>query len=98
MTGRGAGRAARRSRRCSSVVLFAWPVVAIVGTGLRIGGTWQLDHAVDTLTSESTRGVLGFTLWQAALSTVASFVLGLPAGLDPRPDRHSRAGPRCGSR
>jgi thiamine transport system permease protein len=60
------------------VVLFAWPVAAIVGTGLRTDGTWQLDDAVDTLTSASTRGVIGFTLWQAALSTLASFVLGLP--------------------
>jgi thiamine transport system permease protein len=60
------------------VVLFAWPVAAIAGTGLRTDGTWQLDHAVDTLTSESTRGVIAFTLWQATLSTLASFVLGLP--------------------
>jgi thiamine transport system permease protein len=58
--------------------LFVWPMVAIVNTGLRPGGTWHVDSAIETLTSDSTRGVLGFTLWQALLSTGASFVLGLP--------------------
>ena len=60
------------------VAFFAWPMTAIAATGLRTGGSWQIDHAVDTLTSESTRGVLGFTLWQAMLSTIASFALGFP--------------------
>ena len=60
------------------VLFFAWPMVAIAGTGLRTGGTWQLDHALDTLTSDATRGVFAFTLWQAALSTIASFALGFP--------------------
>jgi thiamine transport system permease protein len=58
------------------LAFFAWPMTAIAGTGLRAGGSWQIDHALDTLTSDSTRGVLGFTLWQATLSTIASFALG----------------------
>jgi thiamine transport system permease protein len=58
-------------------VLFAWPLVAIVVTGLRAGGAWQFDAAFDAVREHL--DTLAFTTWQAALSTVLTFALALPA-------------------
>jgi thiamine transport system permease protein len=58
--------------------LFAWPVARIVLEGLRPAGHWELGAAYDVLVAPSTRRVLWFTVWQAALSTVATLVIGLP--------------------
>jgi len=59
-------------------VFFAYPVVSIVGVGLRDGGRWQLARIGEVLTDPDVLGVLWFTLWQAALSTVLTLAVALP--------------------
>jgi thiamine transport system permease protein len=53
-------------------VFFAWPVLAIVHLGLRDGGVGE------ALTAASTWELVGFTLGQAAASTVLALLTGLP--------------------
>ncbi|WP_399340453.1 ABC transporter permease [Umezawaea sp. Da 62-37] len=53
-------------------VFFAWPVLAIVRLGLRDGGVGAV------LASAGTWELVGFTLGQAAASTVLALVTGLP--------------------
>ncbi|HET6665438.1 MAG TPA: ABC transporter permease subunit, partial [Acidimicrobiales bacterium] len=57
-------------------VLFVWPVASIVATGLRPDGRWAGGDAVDTV--RENLDTLGFTVWQAVLSTVLTFALALP--------------------
>lgn len=59
-------------------VFFVYPVVTIVGRGLWPGGTPDLNPIADTLGSASLRNIAWFTLWQAALSTALTLVIGLP--------------------
>lgn len=54
-------------------LFFAWPVATIVARGLAEGS------AVDVWRRRSTGDLLAFTAWQAALSTLATFAVGLPA-------------------
>ncbi len=88
MTGR-AGRA-RTSRRTASrlalmalplaffALFFAYPVVAIVGRGLKDGGQWQLGRAGEVLSDPDVLHVLWFTVWQAAASTGLTLLIALP--------------------
>ncbi len=88
MTGR-AGRA-RTSRRTASrlalmalplaffALFFAYPVVAIVGRGLKEGGQWQLARAGEVLSDPDVLHVLWFTVWQAAASTGLTLLIALP--------------------
>ena len=57
-------------------VFFLYPVVRIVALGLA-EGPW-LSALLDVLSSGSLRGVLWFSLWQAAASTVLTLVVALP--------------------
>lgn len=57
-------------------VLFAWPVVAIVGTGLRDGGRWRVGDGLATVGDHL--DTLAATGWQALLSTLLTFVVALP--------------------
>ena len=59
-------------------VLFGWPLLAIVGRGLAPAGHVDLSPLGDAFTDPSLRGVLWFTFWQAAVSTVITLALGLP--------------------
>jgi thiamine transport system permease protein len=52
-------------------LFFAWPVVAIVGLGLR-------GSVLDTLVSAETWKLVGFTAGQAAASTVVALLAGMP--------------------
>jgi thiamine transport system permease protein len=61
------------------LAFFAWPVANIVGEGLRGDGRWDLGGVSDVLGDADLRGVLWFTVWQAAASTVLTLVLALPA-------------------
>ncbi len=61
------------------LLLFAWPVANIVGEGLRGDDGWELGAVSDVLGDPHLRGVLWFTLWQAAASTVLTLALALPA-------------------
>ncbi|MBB6438375.1 ABC transporter permease [Streptomyces candidus] len=60
-------------------LFFAYPVVAIVGRGLKPGGTWQLGRIAEVLGDPDIRGVLWFTTWQAVASTVLTLLIALPA-------------------
>lgn len=60
-------------------VFFAVPVAALLTTGLRSGGRWELGTVAEVLTSPGTRSVAWFTLWQAVASTVATVLAALPA-------------------
>ncbi|MFJ5676989.1 ABC transporter permease [Streptomyces sp. NPDC093097] len=57
---------------------FAYPVVAIVGRGLKDGGQWQLGRFGAVLSDPDVLHVLWFTVWQAAASTVLTLLVALP--------------------
>lgn len=59
-------------------LLYVYPVASIVGLGVRDGGRWNLGELADLVGDGSFRGVLGFTVGQAVLSTVVTLALGLP--------------------
>lgn len=61
------------------LAFFAWPVANIVGEGLRGDRGWELGRVADVLGDPELRGVVWFTLWQAAASTALTLVVGLPA-------------------
>jgi thiamine transport system permease protein len=60
------------------LAFFVQPVAAIVWRGLAPDGALDLSGVLEVLTSPSVRGVVWFTLWQAAASTVLTLALGLP--------------------
>ena len=74
-------RAALTILRATAVVVpavflalfFAYPLATILARGLGEGGL-----PTDVLASEATLSVLWFTVWQAAVSTVLTLLLGLP--------------------
>ncbi|MFG2399967.1 ABC transporter permease [Streptomyces lydicus] len=59
-------------------LFFAYPVVAIVGRGLKNGGQWQLGRFGDVVTDPDVAHVLWFTVWQAAASTGLTLLIALP--------------------
>ncbi len=60
-------------------VFFVWPVGAILGRGLTSHGSLDLSPLGDILGDTGLRHVAVFTVWQAALSTVATLCIALPA-------------------
>lgn len=60
------------------LLFFAYPVATIVGLGLSGDGTAGGAGVLDTWLDERTLDVLGFTLWQAALSTLLTVLAALP--------------------
>jgi thiamine transport system permease protein len=60
-------------------VFFAWPVSSILDLGLRPDGTWDLTVVREVLGDGGLRHVLWFTVWQAALSTLLTLAVALPA-------------------
>ncbi len=59
-------------------LFFAYPVVAIVGRGLREGGQWRTGRIGEVLTDPDVLDVLWFTGWQAAASTALTLAVALP--------------------
>ncbi|WP_328540747.1 ABC transporter permease [Streptomyces sp. NBC_00344] len=59
-------------------VFFAYPVVAIVGRGLKAGGVWQFGRIGEVLGRPDILHVLWFTSWQAVASTVLTLLIALP--------------------
>ena len=57
---------------------FVWPLAAIVGRGIADSGQSFTALISSTLGSTRVRQIIGFTLLQASVSTLATFVLGLP--------------------
>lgn len=60
-------------------VFFVWPVGAIVARGLWTDGAPHLRPLVDLARDPSLRHVIGFTFTQAALSTVMTLFVAVPA-------------------
>jgi thiamine transport system permease protein len=59
-------------------VFFVYPVASIIGRGLTTTGHVDLSPVLDVLRDESLRRTAWFTLWQAAVSTVLTFVVAWP--------------------
>ncbi len=59
-------------------VFFVVPVGSIIDLGLRPGGRWDLSEFGEVLGDPALRGVVWFTIWQAAVSTLLTLVVGLP--------------------
>ncbi|WP_390898281.1 ABC transporter permease [Streptomyces angustmyceticus] len=59
-------------------LFFAYPVVAIVGRGLKDGGQWQFGRFGAVLGDPDIAHVLWFTVWQAAASTALTLLIALP--------------------
>ncbi|MFG2892939.1 ABC transporter permease [Streptomyces sp. NPDC048248] len=59
-------------------LFFAYPVVSIVGRGLKDGGQWQLSRIGEVLGDPDLLHVLWFTVWQAAASTALTLLIALP--------------------
>lgn len=58
---------------------YAYPLVSITLRGLSLDGRPNLGVLGDVLADPTLRGVAVFTTWQAALSTVLTVAIGLPA-------------------
>jgi thiamine transport system permease protein len=59
-------------------VFFVFPVLTILARGLAPEGALDLPALVATATNPQTLGVLWFTFWQAALSTLLTVLVALP--------------------
>jgi thiamine transport system permease protein len=60
-------------------VFFVLPVSGMVGRGFVVDGRFDPGGVLDVLARPRTHRVLWFTVWSAALATLASVLLGLPA-------------------
>ncbi|MGW7099181.1 ABC transporter permease [Streptomyces sp. NPDC054838] len=59
-------------------LFFAYPVVAIVGRGLRTDEGWQFGRIGEVLARPDIAEVLWFTTWQALASTGLTLLIALP--------------------
>ncbi|MCY4665753.1 MAG: ABC transporter permease subunit, partial [Acidimicrobiaceae bacterium] len=59
------------------VLFFAWPIAGVIARGL--GGASPASLLSEVLGSGSHRSVIWFTVWQAAVSTVLTVAVALPA-------------------
>ncbi|SDS07850.1 thiamine transport system permease protein [Paraoerskovia marina] len=59
-------------------IFFAWPVLALVGRGFVTDGSLDLSGVAEVFGESRTWRLLGITLGQAVVGTVASLVLGVP--------------------
>lgn len=58
-------------------LFFAYPVVAIVGRGLKTDEGWQFGRFAEVLARPDIADVLWFTTWQALASTVLTLLIAL---------------------
>uniref|UniRef100_A0AAU3GQ66 Iron ABC transporter permease n=1 Tax=Streptomyces sp. NBC_01401 TaxID=2903854 RepID=A0AAU3GQ66_9ACTN len=59
-------------------LFFAYPVVSIVGRGLKADGDWQFGRIGAVLGRSDILDVLWFTTWQALASTALTLLIALP--------------------
>ncbi|HEX9597522.1 MAG TPA: hypothetical protein VF982_11630, partial [Anaerolineales bacterium] len=59
-------------------VFYFYPLTSILDLSFARGEGW-LQPFVTVFANAGLRGVLGFTFWQAALSTLLTLAVGLPA-------------------
>ena len=60
------------------LVFFFYPLITIFDVSLRPDGIWDFSGFIEIVESEYYRDVLGFTIFQAVLSTVLTILLALP--------------------
>jgi thiamine transport system permease protein len=60
-------------------LFYFYPLGSILALSFGRGGQGWLQPLIETLSDASLRGILWFTLWQAALSTLLTLAIGLPA-------------------
>src|SRR3990172_11860657 len=60
-------------------LFFVYPVLTILGRGLWPGGDLDLSPLGEVLGDPSMRDIAWFSVWQAALSTLLTLAIGLPA-------------------
>lgn len=60
-------------------IFFAYPLVAVLNRGLRPDDALDLTALGDVFTQPALRGVVWFTVWQAAASTLLTLLVGVPA-------------------
>lgn len=61
-----------------TAVFYLWPLMSILAMGLAPGGVPDPGAFADVLGSARLRGVAWFTLWQAVVSTLLTFVVAAP--------------------
>jgi len=59
-------------------IFYFYPLGSILGLSFARGAGW-LQPLLDVLSNAGLRGVIGFTFWQAILSTLLTLAMGLPA-------------------
>jgi thiamine transport system permease protein len=59
-------------------VFFVYPVASIIGRGLTATGHFDASSVFDVVRDESVRRIAWFTLWQATVSTVLTFIVAWP--------------------
>lgn len=59
-------------------LFFFYPLGSILSLSLGRSDTGLAAPFIEAFTAESVRGVLGFTIWQAFLSTLLTLLIGLP--------------------
>ena len=59
-------------------LFYFYPLASIFGLSLARSEAGALEPFAEAIASPSVRGVLGFTIWQAILSTLLTLLVGLP--------------------
>ncbi|MBW1635247.1 MAG: iron ABC transporter permease, partial [Deltaproteobacteria bacterium] len=59
-------------------LFYFYPLVKIVAMSFAPEGVWELDRLKQLISSDTYIRVLGFTFWQAALSTLLTLFFALP--------------------
>src|SRR5689334_16835298 len=59
-------------------IFFVYPVASIIGRGLTGNGGFDSGAVLDVFRDENLRRIAWFTLWQAAVSTVLTFIVAWP--------------------
>ena len=62
----------------SLVYFVAWPIVAVLRRGLWVDGSLHIGPVADVVRSGRNRRIIGFTVWQATISTAISVLIGVP--------------------
>lgn len=60
-------------------LFYFYPLLEIFSVSLTLGGRWDLGNLAEVFTTSYTLRILWFTAWQAALSTILTVALALPA-------------------
>jgi thiamine transport system permease protein len=60
-------------------IFYFFPLFSILKTSLESEGSGLIRPIIEALNSQSVRQVFWFTIWQAALSTLLTLVIGLPS-------------------